>query len=115
METTLELAGPLREAPVIDRVREGAIHRFGVCVVGHWLWKPLKKDKRARDPWGYALGHADHFLDVEHIMANTRQKKVAAHVTDALGNIVTRGGGGSRARSLYASPPSPPPPSDFER
>ena len=54
-----------------------------------WLWKPWNKTKRARDPWGYAPGSADHLLDFECIMANTRKKEVALHVKDSLGNIVT--------------------------
>ena len=89
MGTTLVLAGVLREVGVIDRVKEATIYRLGVCVVGHWLRKPSKKGKRARDPWGYAPGHADELLDFERIMANTRSKEVAVHARDPLGNIVT--------------------------
>ena len=89
VSTTLDLAGVLREAGVIDRVREGTIYRSGCGVVGHWLWKPWKKGKSARDSGGYASSHADHLLNFEHIMANTLKSEVAVHVKDPLGNIVT--------------------------
>ena len=89
MGTTLELAGVSREARVIDRVRQATIFRLGGGVVGHWLWKPWTKGKRARDPWGYAPGHADELLDFERIMANTRGKEVVVQVKDPPLNIVT--------------------------
>ena len=55
----------------------------------HWLWKAWKKNKRARDPWGYSPGGAEQLLDFERIMANTRKDDVAVHVRDSLGNVVT--------------------------
>ena len=56
--------------------------------MAHWLWKPWKRHKRARSPWGYALGSADQLLDFERIMANTRKDEVSVRVKGALGNIV---------------------------
>ena len=47
---TLELAGVLREAAVVEKVMHGTIYRLARGVVGHWLWKPWKRHKRARDP-----------------------------------------------------------------
>ena len=37
---TLGLVGVLREASVIDGVKEGTIYRLEGLSVGHWLWKP---------------------------------------------------------------------------
>ena len=73
---TLQLAGVLREAAALERIVYGTIYRLAGGVVGHWLWKPWKRDKRARDPWGYAPGSADQFLDFERIMANARKDEV---------------------------------------
>ena len=84
----VELAGVLREAAVVERIVHGTIYRFAGGVVGHWLWKPCKKHKRARDPWGYSLGSADQLLDFERIMANTRKDEVSVRVKYPLGNIV---------------------------
>ena len=47
---TLELAGVLREAAVVEKIVHGTIYRLAGGQVGHWLWKPCKRHKRARDP-----------------------------------------------------------------
>ena len=65
VSTTFELARVLREAGFIDRVREGTIYSSQGSMVGHYLWKPWRKGKRAREPWGYAPGHAGRLLDWE--------------------------------------------------
>ena len=57
-------------------------------VVGHWLWKPWRRHKRARDPWEYSPGNADELLDFERIMANNRKDEVSVSLRDARGNIV---------------------------
>ena len=85
---TLELAGVLREAATVDKIVHGTIYRLAGGVVGHWLWKPWRRHKRARDPWGYSPGRSDHLLDFELIMANTRKDEVSVSVRDARGNIV---------------------------
>ena len=46
MGETLELAGVVREAGVVERVMEGTVYRLAGGG-GHWL---SKKHKRARDP-----------------------------------------------------------------
>ena len=88
MSDTLQLAGVLREAAAVERIVHGTIYRLAGGVVGHRLWKPWQRHKRARDPWGYAPGSADQLLDFERIMANTRKDEVSVRVKDALGNIV---------------------------
>ena len=85
---TLEVAGVLREAATVDKIVHGTIYRLAGGVVGHWLWKPWRRHKRARDPWGYSPGSADQLLDFERIMANTRKDEVSVSVRDARGNIV---------------------------
>ena len=85
---TLHLAGVLREAAVVQRIVHGTIYRLAGGVVGHWVWKPWKKHKRARNPWGYAPSSADQLLNFERIMANTRKDEVLVRVKDPLGNIV---------------------------
>ena len=85
---TLQLAGVLREVAAVDKIVHGTIYRLAGGVVGHWLWKPWKRHKRARDPWGYAPGSANQLLDFERIMANTREDQVSIYVKDAPGNIV---------------------------
>ena len=54
--------------------------------MGHWLWKPWKRHKRARDPWGYSPGSADQLLDFKRIMA-TRKDELSVRVKDPPGNI----------------------------
>ena len=71
----------------MDKVEEGTIYQLGG--VGALVVEALEKGKRARDPWGDGPGHADQVLDWERIMANTRNKALAMHVTDQLGNFVT--------------------------
>ena len=83
-----ELAGVLREAAVVEKIVHGTIYRLAGGVVGHWLWKPWKRHKRARDPWGYSPGSADQLLDFERIMPNTRKDEVSVRVKHPLGNIV---------------------------
>ena len=56
--------------------------------MGHWLLKPWRRHKRARDQWVYSPGSADQLLDFERIMANTRKDEVSVSVRDARGNIV---------------------------
>ena len=85
---TLQLAGVLREAATVERIVHGTIYPLAGGPVGHWLWKPWNRHKRARDPWGYAPGSADQLLDFERIMANTRKDEVSVRVKGALGNIV---------------------------
>ena len=85
---TLHLARVLREAATVHKIVHGTIYRLAGGVVGHWLWKPWRRHKRARDPWGYSLGSADQLLDFERIMANTRKDEVSVYVKDARGNIV---------------------------
>ena len=85
---TLQLARVPREAATVERIVHGTIYRLAGGLVGHWLWKPWKRPKRARDPWGYAPGSADQLLDFERIMANTRNDEVSVRVKDAQGNIV---------------------------
>ena len=84
---TLELAGVLREASVVEKVVHGTIYRFAGGVVRHWLWKPWKRHKRARDPLGCSPGGADQLLVFERIMANTRKDEVVVRVNDPLGKI----------------------------
>ena len=88
LSDTLELAGVWREPRVVDKVMHGTIYRLVGGVVGHWLWKPWKKHKRARDPWRYSPRSADQPLNHERIMANTRKDDLAVHVKDPLGNVV---------------------------
>ena len=88
MSDTLELAGVLREAAVFAKIVHGTICRLAGGVVGHWLWKPWKRHKRARDPWGYSPGSVDQLLGFERIMAITRKDEVSVLVKDPLGNIV---------------------------
>ena len=86
---TLHLARVVREAAAVERIVQWhnlPVGRGGV--VGHWLWKPWKRHKRARDPWGYAPGSADQLLDFERIMANTRKDVVSVRVKDAQANVV---------------------------
>ena len=85
---TLELAGVPREAATVEKIVHGTIYRLAGGVVGHWLWKPWRRHKRARDPWGYSPGSADELLDFERIMANTRKDEVSVSLRDARGNIV---------------------------
>ena len=85
---TLELAGVLREAASVEKIVHGTIYRLAGRVVGHWLWKPWRRHKRARDPWGYSPGTADQLLDFERIMANNRKDEVSVSLRDARGNIV---------------------------
>ena len=85
---TLELAEILREAATVENIVHGTIYQLAGGVVGHWLWKPWRRHKRARDPWGYSPGSADQLLDFERIMANTRKDEVSVSVRDAQGNIV---------------------------
>jgi hypothetical protein len=85
---TLELAGVLREAATVEKIVHGTIYRLAGGVVGHWLWKPWRRHKRARDPWGYQPGSADQLLDFERIMANNRKDEVSVSLRDARGNIV---------------------------
>ena len=83
---TLELAWVLREAAIVERIVHGTIYRLAGGMAGHWLWKPWKRHKRARDPWGYSPGSADQLLDFERIRANTRKDEVSVCVKDPLGN-----------------------------
>ena len=79
---TLQLTGVLREAGAVERIVHGTIYRLAGGAVGHWLWKPWTRHKRARDPWGYAPGSADRLLDFERIMANTRKDEVSVRVKE---------------------------------
>ena len=88
VSNTLQLARVLREAAAVERIVHPTIYRLAGGGLGHWLWKPWKRHKRARSPWGYALGSANQLLDFERIMANTRKDEVSVRVKDALGNIV---------------------------
>ena len=85
---TIELAGVQREAATVDKSVHDTIYRLAGGGVGHWLWKPWRRHKRARDPWGYSPGSADQLLDFERIMANTRKDEVSVSVRDARWNIV---------------------------
>ena len=85
---TLELAGVLREAATVEKIVHGTIYRLAGGVVGHWLWKPWRRHKRARVPWGYQPRSADQLLDFERIMANKRKDEVSVSLRDARGNIV---------------------------
>ena len=85
---TLEVARVLREAATVEKILPGRIYRLAGGVVGHWLWKPWRRHKRARDPWGYSPGSEDQMLDFERIMATTRKDEVSVSVRDARGNIV---------------------------
>ena len=83
---TLELAWVLREAAIVERIVHCTIYRLAGGMAGHWLWKPWKRHKRARDPWGYSPGSADQLLDFERIRANTQKDEVSVCVKDPLGN-----------------------------
>ena len=85
---TLKLARVLREAATVEKIVHGTIYRLARGVVGHWLWKPWRRHKRARDPWGYQPRSADELLDFERIMANNRKDEVSVSLRDARGNIV---------------------------
>ena len=85
---TVRLPGVMWRQATLHGQLEGFIYTFKGGVVGHWLWKPPKKHKHARDPWAFAPPYSDQLLEWERIMCNKRSEKLLMQMRVRDGDVV---------------------------